>query len=430
LNAKKTASLIAVSSRRETKRRQVPYSKTNRFLFSDPADADARPHGFLKKRAASGGFGYNSDKCYEIEWKSAAPRLIRQAGKVMEQQRQIDNYKIVLLVAGLIGIVALANALRDVYASLTIALVSFYILDPIATWFTDRKIGRFKIPHLTAVAIAFIVGALVVTVFLLILIPPIVEQIKRFTENLPSYIRNFEDMVKVMQQKYRTLELPPEVDAAIQRSAEKISGEFITVLHNAAKNTSNFFSQIMLLFMTPFLTFYLLLEKKSVGDAIVHVLPRKNQDEFGVMLRESSAALRGYIVGQLLLSLIMGVIITIILGLMHVKAPLLLGLIAGVTKMIPVIGIFIGCIPAALVALSDSTTLALWVVIIFTTIQLLENKVILPVLLSRYVNLSPLTILLALIVGEQLGGILGMFVAPPVTAVLHVIYIHVRKKYD
>ncbi|MGA1863983.1 MAG: AI-2E family transporter, partial [bacterium] len=96
----------------------------------------------------------------------------------------------------------------------------------------------------------------------------------------------------------------------------------------------------------------------------------------------------------------------------------------------PVVGIFLGCIPAAIAALATSRTLALWILIIFTLIQVLENKLILPVMLSHYVDLSPLTILCALIVGEELGGLLGMFIATPIMAVIRIIYIHIRKKYE
>jgi predicted PurR-regulated permease PerM len=98
--------------------------------------------------------------------------------------------------------------------------------------------------------------------------------------------------------------------------------------------------------------------------------------------------------------------------------------------MIPIIGVVFAAIPAAFVALSSSTELAITVIVIFSIIQLLETKLIMPLFFSRYVNLSPLSILLALVVGEKAGGILGMFLATPVAAVLKVIYVHLRRRYD
>ncbi|HOX29395.1 MAG TPA: AI-2E family transporter [bacterium] len=347
-----------------------------------------------------------------------------------ENKRLPESYRVTLAVLGLIAVAGLIFALKGVFATVTISLVFFYILDPVAEWCTGRRIGKYEVSRVWGAIIAFIVGLLAVTLFFLVLIPPIVDQVERFVDNLPTYMKEAEKVVSVVQQKYRRLELPPQVQNSINAGMERIAASSPTFIRNAAKNTSHFFSQIVLLLMIPFVTFYLLVEKSDVKSALVNVFPKRYQEEAARMLSESSGALRGYISGQLLLSVIMGAAMSICLGLMGVKAPLLLGLIAGVTKLIPVIGIFLGCVPAALVALSASFNLALAVVILFTVVQLLENKVILPLLLSKYVDLSPLTILATLMVGEQVGGVLGMFVATPVAAVLHVIYTHVRAKYD
>lgn len=345
--------------------------------------------------------------------------------------KRLAPYKVVLFVAAIVGVVALCYAMRDVFGALTASVFFYYVLDPIATWFTGRKIGgRVTISRLTAVIIATLVGVVAITLFIMILIPPITDQVQRFTKNLPSFQQHVDATFKSVQQRYRSMELPPEVQDSIRSGIDNVVSEFSVIVRHAAEATAGLFSQIVLIFMIPFLTIYMLLEKKDVKLSIVRFFPRKWQEEADQVLSEASATLRGYITGQLTLSVIMALLMTIGLGLLGVKAPLLLGLIAGITKMIPVVGIILGCIPAAFSALSSSPVLALWVIIIFTAIQLLENKIVLPVLLSRYVSLSPLTILLALVVGEQLGGLLGMFLATPVAAVLRVLYVHVRRKYD
>lgn len=350
---------------------------------------------------------------------------------VNEKKNFLESSRNVFLVLGIIALVAFLYALREVFASITISVVFFFILDPIASWCCGRKLfRRFTISRLIASIIAFLVGVVFITGFILILIPPISDQVQRFSQNLPQYTDQAEKTFNALQQKYHRLQIPPDVQKNLNNAIEKVVSGTVDIARNAAKGSSHFFSKIMLIFMIPFLTFYMLLERDDVRASIVGVFPKSFRDEAEVIIRESSAALRGYISGQLLLSVIMGVLMTVTLSLIGVKAPLLLGLIAGVTKLIPVIGIFLGCIPAALVALSISLKLALWVVLIFTVIQLLENKIILPVMLSHYVNLSPLTILLAILVGEQLGGVLGMFIATPVAAVIHVVYLHVRARYE
>ncbi len=348
-----------------------------------------------------------------------------------KKRQQIDAYKAILFAAGLVGMAALIYSLREVFASITIAVFFFYLLDPVACRLTGRKIGKkATISRLVASIIAFIVGLAVLTLFLLMLIPAIADQVQRVSDNMPAYTQQAEETLDMLQQKYHRLELPPSVQQSVNKSIDRLTVGSTALLHNAASGVVHFFSQIVLLLMIPFLVFYMLIEKQSVKNAIIGVFPKKYQEEAAQFLTESSHALRGFIIGQLILCIITAIAMSLGLWLLGVKAPLFLGLIAGATAMIPIVGIMIGCIPAAFVALSTSTTLALWVILIFTAVQLLKNKVILPLFFSLYVNLSPLTILLVLMVGEQLGGILGMFVATPLAAVIHVLYTHLRKRYE
>lgn len=342
-----------------------------------------------------------------------------------------DIYKGIFLVAAIVLLVSLCFALRDVFSAVTIAIVLFYILDPIANFCTGKKIGKsFTVNRILGSVVAFVIGVVLISVFVSLLITPILDQFDRFAVNMPEYVSKADATIKNLEHRYNGLKVPTAVEQSILASMQKITDESTGLLQNAAKGIGLFLNQIVLLFMIPFLTFYLMVEKADVKKSAVKMFPKRWQEEMSSVISESSQALRGYIAGQLLLSLIMGVVMTIALGFIGLKAPLLLGLIAGVTKLIPVIGIIIGCVPAALVALSVSIKAALWVVTIFTIIQLLENKIVLPLMMSKYVNVSPLTILCALMVGEQVGGVLGMFVATPVAAVLKVFYTHLRSKYD
>lgn len=340
-------------------------------------------------------------------------------------------YKGIFVVAGIVAVVAFAYALREVFAAATVSLVLFYILDPVANFVTGKTIGKgVKIPRVWGALIAELVGVAAITIFLFMLIPPIIEQIERMVRNMPEYLNRIDFVFRQIQHKYQRINLPPQMQNSVLKSIDKVAAESSGLIQHAANGVGKFFDQIILLLMIPFLTFYLMLEKEAVKSALTHIFPRKWQDEIQTMLSQSSQALRGYIAGQMLLSVIMGVCMTIAFSVMGLNAPLLLGLIAGVTKMIPVIGNLIGCLPAALVALSISTKLAVGVIVAFSILQLVENKVILPVMMSHYVDLSPLTILCSLMVGEQIGGVLGMFVATPVTAVLRVVYMHLRARYD
>ncbi|MBN2373296.1 AI-2E family transporter [bacterium] len=338
-----------------------------------------------------------------------------------------DFYKYLLTIIGIALFAVIAYALRKVLAAVTISIVLFYILDPLATFLERLRLGKLSMSRTWAVMIASVIGIVMASLLLWIFFPPMIDQIK----NLPGYKRQIDEVVMYIIQKIRGTQLPPEILDAIINIIEKSVSGSLSIFRHLAKGTAFalMFSQIILVFLIPFLTFYMLIEKGTIKAGITHIFPIRYQEEIEQILSESSLALRGYITGQVVLSLFMWVLITITLWGMGIKAPLFFGLVAGITKFIPIVGIFLGCIPAALAALSTSRAIALWVIVIFTIVQLFENKVILPLMLSHYVNLSPLTILCTLIIGEQLGGILGMFISTPIVSVLRVVYIHLRKKY-
>ncbi|MEW6202465.1 MAG: AI-2E family transporter [bacterium] len=340
-------------------------------------------------------------------------------------------YKPVLLVVCLIVLIGVLYAVKRIALPVSLSFVLYFILKPVVNTLTDRKISsRITISKLWATVIAFVIATFVLSLFLGILVPPIVEQIIKITNNMPQYAENWKQFIKQAETTYIRLNLPDFVDTSLQRGVESIAGTFSGLLKSVFEKSGEFISSIVLLFFIPFLTFYLFLEKDHTKITIASLFPKHLQNEVISIINESSEVLSGYIKGQLILSAIMGVFIWLGLTLLGVKAALLLGLIAGITKAIPIVGIFIAGIPATFIALTDSPMIALWVVILFTAIQLIENKAILPNMLARYVKLSPLSILFALMAGEEIGGIWGMLLATPAAAILKIVYSHIRERYE
>ncbi len=345
--------------------------------------------------------------------------------------KKYEPYRIVMFVAALAGVVALAIKMKEVFASLTIAVFFFYLLDPIACFLTGKRIGKkVVISRFTASSLALLIGVLIISVLLILLIPAIYEQVERFGENIPVYTQKAEEAFTAIQQKYHRMQLPPSVQESVTKSVDRMVSGSSNFVKGAMTGMGHFFSQIILIFMIPFLTYYMLVEKYDMKKTIISFFPKRYQQEIGQVVGESSRTLRGYIYAQMFLSIFMTIFMAIGLAILGVKAPLLLGLITGISVMIPVVGVIFASIPAAFVALSTSTELAIWVIIIFTIIQLLKSKFVMPLFFSKYVDLSPLAILLALVVGEKTGGVLGMFLATPVAAMLKVIYKHLRTRYE
>jgi len=142
------------------------------------------------------------------------------------------------------------------------------------------------------------------------------------------------------------------------------------------------------------------------------------------------AVFASYLRGQLLLALIIGSISTIFFGIAGVQFALILGVIAGLFELIPNIGPILGAIPAILVALAQNPTLALVTAIYAAVIQQIENIFITPRVLGRSVQLHPVLVMVVLVIGSELGGLIGLFLAPVTTAVFRDLFRYVYYRLE
>jgi predicted PurR-regulated permease PerM len=139
-----------------------------------------------------------------------------------------------------------------------------------------------------------------------------------------------------------------------------------------------------------------------------------------------NAAVGGFFRGQLVVASIVGVMAS--LGLLVIDLPfwLLIGMVAGFFNMIPLVGPYIGGIPALVIALTTKEPItALWVILIMVAVQQIDNHFISPIVMHRVVKLHPVLVMLALLLGGTLGGFFGLLVAVPTTAILKILLGHV-----
>ncbi|MGA1839001.1 MAG: AI-2E family transporter [bacterium] len=261
--------------------------------------------------------------------------------EIIGQRQKPDFLKNVLTVVGIVLLIIIAYALRNILTAVTLAVFLFYILDPITSFLERIRSGKkLTITRPWAAIIAFIIATIFITLLLLIFIPYMIEEIKNF----PGYRRQINEVINYTMEKFRGLNLPQEVQDSITNIIEKgLSGSKAFIRHLVqGMAITIFFSQIILLFMVPFLTFYMLIEKESMKERIVKIFPCRYQEEIEQIITESSLSLHGYFTGQLLLGLITWILTTITLWILGVKAALFLGLLAGISKLIPVVGIFFG----------------------------------------------------------------------------------------
>ncbi len=180
-------------------------------------------------------------------------------------------------------------------------------------------------------------------------------------------------------------------------------------------------SALLGLLLALILTIYLIIEGPETYAWLVAYAPPAHRPRVHVTAREARKAIFGYAVGNAATSLFAGVFVLIALELLHVPAAFLLALLAGVFDFVPVIGFFCSSIPAILLALTRSSTLALIVVGVYVLEHIVENYYIGPRVYGDRLRLSNLAVIIALAVGAEIGGVIGAVLALPFAALYPVI---------
>ena len=335
-------------------------------------------------------------------------------------QESSDSSRSGLTPASLFMILLLFWIVTQVQLVLVLALLALLfgtILERPVQFFQER---RFPRPAAILAVYVIILGGL--ALLLVAIVPGIADQASEFSDNAPSQLRELRDD---WQSSGNGLLSGPGV-GVLDRAIETLEGdEEVTVSQDAVDRaipvltslTGGVVSALTLLVMT----FYYLLEKRLLRGLILESLTPRFRVRVDSLWTEVENKVGGWMRGQLTLCLIIGTIATVSYGIIGLDFWPLLGLWAGLTEIIPIIGPWIGGVPAVLIALTMSWELAIITTLIIVGMQSLENWVLVPRVMRGAVGLTPLTVFVAILAGTQLMGVVGAVLAIPIAATIQVI---------
>jgi predicted PurR-regulated permease PerM len=212
--------------------------------------------------------------------------------------------------------------------------------------------------------------------------------------------------------------LPSQLGSLVQTYGVDTLQRGVSVLISAV-------SIVATLIIVPVLSIYLLLDVANVRRQILGLFPLRLHDKVDSLIDDLDGVVGGFIRGQLIDGAIVGLMILIMLSVMHVPYALLIGVAAGFLNFIPYAGAVIGFVPSVILALAyNGPTNALIVAVLFGVIQQIDGNLVAPRVLKDNVGLSPLYIIIAILVGSELFGLAGTFLAVPVAAMLRVLREH------
>ncbi|TFD92372.1 AI-2E family transporter [Jeotgalibacillus sp. R-1-5s-1] len=188
---------------------------------------------------------------------------------------------------------------------------------------------------------------------------------------------------------------------------------------------------IVILTLVPFMTFYLLKDRRSIKHWVYEWIPGDKKEKMRFFLRESDKSLGGYIRGQVLLSTAIAVLTYVLLLILSVPYAPFLAIIMGIFNVIPYVGPIIGSIPAVLIASTISIPTVLWIVAGVFVIQMLESHLLSPWIIGNSVHFHPIVMMVLLLAGGEIGGVLGLIVIIPFAMLIRLLWKTLRlNKFD
>jgi predicted PurR-regulated permease PerM len=295
-----------------------------------------------------------------------------------------------------------------------VAGLFYYLLRPLIRIAEENRVSRSL-----AIGILFVIG-ITVFVFIVIYIGTFIQsQAHQLITDLPQIIHSGETRVQeILHSKIFGFNLTGSVGkqftAPIQKGLPFLTDHILQVI-SALTGIATVFV------LVPFILFYFLNEDFRFVKAFLGRVPEAYRHEVLHTLKEIDRTLSAYIIGQVVLSLVLGVLLFIGYLLIGIPYSLILAVFGFITAFIPIFGPIIGVVPALLIGFTENPWSALKILILAIVVHLLESNLIAPHLIGKKLKIHPLTIIFLFLAATSLFGFIGALLAVPVYAVAKII---------
>jgi predicted PurR-regulated permease PerM len=341
--------------------------------------------------------------------------------------------QLVLLPLALLGLWALARAIGTLFLVLVVASLVALVLAPLV-----RVLARV-LPRGLAILFAYLTVIVVVGLIAVGLAAPVANQLVHFEHNLPALTREANHDLANIQRFFDRHGIKIHIEkqgqsalSTLEKDLIKRSGAIVSFSQGLLSKAVSVGIDLVLILV---LSIYMLVYAADIGRLVRRLVPGGDgtpEDDYPTLVQR---AVSGYVRGQLLFSLTMGVAVALtvtIFGLVGLfpagtTYSWFFGVFYGLMEFIPYVGPILGPVPALLVALFEHPISALWLLIAFIGLQQLEGHVVAPLLFRRTLRINPIVIIVALLIGDKLYGIAGALVALPVISVLRITAIYLRR---
>lgn len=357
------------------------------------------------------------------------------------QQIPVQRRKrIVLFTAAVLLVFITLWAARSVLGIYFVGLVLAYLLAPVVDaiqqgidWLAGKARSRIllRMSRSMSIVISYLMLVAVIVGFFALVVPIVVREGQQLWNARQGI---WEQVTRWAEDALAQYELLPDrIRQQIDDALRELSANVTRILEQAVSGTvvaiSYTFAIVLAITVIPFWTYFLLRDIDHIRNSIYDSLPASIREDVRSMLRLLDRTVGGYLRGELVLMVLVGILQTIAMSVLGIQYALVLGVIAGVLEIVPNIGPTLAAVPAVLIGLTEGPLLALGAAAAARIVQMIENSFIVPRVLGGTMGLHPVVLMVMLVVGAQIAGLPGLILAPILTAVLRDIYRYLAYRF-
>lgn len=303
-----------------------------------------------------------------------------------------------------------------------------WLLNPLVEKLTKKGIKRGL-----SVVIAYLLLITVLYALFAFTIPSLGTQISEMVSAVPTMVEDVKGWIDNVFIKLSNLSLEnlDGIKASFLAKIEMFARDVQTNIPEIAMNVvSSLASSIGKIVLSLILGFYILFDFNKVSEGFINLFPKKSRKEVKYLMEQLDDSLFSFVSGTLWLSLLLFVTSLIGFSIIGLNAPVLVTIVCVITNLIPYIGPYMGAAVAGAIGFTQSPLIGILTLVFIAIVQTIDGNVLQPLVMSKKLNLSPITIILSLMIFEYMFGIFGMVIATPVVALLKIIYVFFDEKYN
>ncbi len=343
---------------------------------------------------------------------------IRQVLRSWWERYFFDEETVVFAVL-LISLFAVVIFLGNVLMPFLIALVLAYLLQGLV-----GLLRRLGVPRLGAVLISFVFFVGLGAGVLIWLLPLVWQQLLSLSKELPSIALMVQEWFFELQERYPQILSEQYVNNLLTEATRELRQTGQMLVSVSMANIPNVVAWLVYLILVPILIFFMLKDQNKLMDSLSDLLPRR-RELMRKIWSDMDAQIANYIRGKVIEIVVVGLVTWVAFAVLGLRYAELLGLMVGLSVVVPYVGAAVVTVPVALVGLFQFgwTPPFFWVVIVYLVIQALDGNVLVPLLFSEAVNLHPVSIILAVLFFGGIWGFWGVFLAIPLATLFKSVYL-------